>query len=339
MRKSASVLTLVAALLLLVAAGASAQHPTPGSEHGAAAQAHSQPAEAGHGGPAQGDAAAGGIESEQEEQHFELPNFMMYIHVLNREPIDAWLAGINQGLPPLLHIEWVNIENLTYCLIVIIILSTFAITASRKRKLRPESRQYLFMENLLMGLYDFFAQVLGKDTRKYIPLVGTLFIYILCMNLFGLIPLMKSPTSVWGVNAAMALCVFCYVQWTALVRNGVLGYLKHFLGELPSFKEMGCLGYGIIPFLAILNVMLHILEELVKPISLSLRLFGNILGEDTLLAVFAGLVFLIPGVIKLPLHFPFMILALIFSTVQALIFSMLTAVYISLMLPHEEHAH
>jgi F-type H+-transporting ATPase subunit a len=325
MRKSASVLTLVAALLLLVAAGASAQHPTPGSEHGAAAQAHSQPAEAGHGGPAQGDAAAGGIESEQEEQHFELPNFMLYIYEFNHEKIDAWLAGINQGLPPLLHLEWVNIENLTYCLIVIIILSTFAITASRKRKLRPESRQYLFMENLLMGLYDFFAQVLGKDTRKYIPLVGTLFIYILCMNLFGLIPLMKSPTSVWGVNAAMAICVFFYVQWTAIVRNGFLGYLRHFVGE----------PWWMFP----LQFPLHILEELIKPVSLSLRLFGNILGEDTLLAVFAGLVVLIPGVLKLPLHFPFMLLALIFSTVQALIFSMLTAIYIALMLPHEEHGH
>ena len=313
MRKSASALTLVAALLLLVAAGASAQHQAPGSAQDTTAQAHSQPAEAGHG------------EGHEEGEHYELPNFMMYIHVLNREPIDAWLAQVNQGLPPLLQIEWLNLENLTFCLIVIVILSAFAITASRKRKLRPDSRQYLFMENLLMGLYDFFAQVLGKDTRKYIPLVGTLFIYILCMNLFGLIPLMKSPTSVWGVNAAMALCVFFYVQWTALVRNGFLGYLLHYVGD----------PWWMFP----LNVPLHILEELIKPISLSLRLFGNILGEDTLLAVFAGLLFLIPGLVKLPLHFPFMILALIFSTVQALIFSMLTAVYISLMLPHEEHAH
>lgn len=378
MRKSASVLTLVAALLLLVAAGASAQHQAPGSAQDTTAQAHSQPPEAGHG-QAEGE---GHGEGQEEDGHYELPNFMMYIHVLNHEAIEGWLAQVNAGLPPLLHLEWVNLENLTFCLIVIIILSAFAITASRKRKLRPDSRQYLFMENLLMGLYDFFAQVLGKDTRKYIPLVGTLFIYILCMNLFGLIPLMKSPTSVWGVNVAMALCVFFYVQWTGIVRNGVLGYLKHFLGELPSLKEMGCMGYGIIPFLTILNVLLHILEELIKPISLSLRLFGNILGEDTLLAVFAGLVLIKPlgvsavvwlillalavkllgwrygGILAaatvlllaagrvlgtagdpLPLHFIFMFLALIFSTVQALIFSMLAAIYIALMLPHEEHGH
>jgi F-type H+-transporting ATPase subunit a len=87
-----------------------------------------------------------------------------------------------------------------------------------------------------------------------------------------------------------------------------------------------------------LMVPLHIIEELIKPISLSLRLFGNILGEDTLLAVFAGLIVLIPGILNLPLQFPFMFLAILFSTIQALIFSTLAAVYIALMLPHEEHA-
>ncbi len=321
MRKYVSVLTLVAVLLLLVAAGASAQHSDSTSARDASGETHAQAVEAAPGGDA-GEGHGGGHEG---GEHYELPNFMMYIHAFNRQAIDGWLARVNAGLPPLLHIEWVNIENLTYCLIVIIILSSFAITASRKRELRPKSRQYLFMENVLVGLYDFFSQVLGKDTRKYIPLVGTLFVYILCMNLFGLIPLMKSPTSVWGVNAAMAICVFFYVQWTAIVRNGFLGYFRHFVGE----------PWWMFP----LMVPLHILEELIKPISLSLRLFGNILGEDTLLAVFAGLIVLIPGVINLPLHFPFMLMALIFSTVQALIFSMLAAIYIALMLPHEEHGH
>lgn len=266
------------------------------------------------------DAAAAGAH----EEHYELPNFMMYIHAFNREAIDRWLAGINANLPPLLHITWLNIENLTYCLIVIALISAIAITGTRRRALRPTSRLYIFLENLAIGLHDFFAQVLGSETRKYIAFVGTLFVYILCLNLFGLIPLMKSPTSVWGINFAMALCVFLYVQYTAVVRNGFLGYVKHLVGE----------PWWLFP----LMVPLHIIEELIKPISLSLRLFGNILGEDTLLAVFAGLIVLIPGVLNLPLQFPFMFLAILFSTIQALIFSTLAAVYIALMLPHEEHA-
>lgn len=269
------------------------------------------------------DATAAGTH-EQHEEHYELPNFMMYIHAFNRDGIDGWLAGINANLPPLLRIEWLNIENLTYCLIVIALLSAMSIGGTRRRALRPTSRLYIFLETMTVSLHDFFAQVLGSETRKYIAFVGTLFVYILCLNLFGLIPLMKSPTSVWGINFAMALCVFLYVQYTAVVRNGFLGYMKHLVGE----------PWWLFP----LMVPLHIIEELIKPISLSLRLFGNILGEDTLLAVFAGLIVLIPGVLNLPLQFPFMFLAMLFSTIQALIFSTLAAVYIALMLPHEEHA-
>jgi F-type H+-transporting ATPase subunit a len=324
-------------------------------------------------------------EGGEAEKKFELPNFMEWIYELNREPIDAWLASVNANLPPLLHIDWVNVTNLTFVLIILIILCTTIIVASNNRALRPKNRLYIFFELIVVTLYDFFHQVLGSDTRKYIPLIGTLFVYILSMNIFGLIPLMKSPTSVWGINVAMALSVFFYVQWTGITRNGILGYLKHFVGELPSIKEMGCLGFFIVPFLVVLNITLHIIGELIKPLSLSLRLFGNIFGEDTLLAVFASLLFLtsywksIPIWIlffvavyfvffrqdkkaflviisisvlmiaaarllgargdAIPLQLPFMFMSVLFSTIQAVIFSMLTSIYIALMLPHEEHGH
>lgn len=277
---------------------------------------------------------------EAAEAQPEMPNLLSIIHGIWHQPIDAWLGGVNSHLPALLQLEWRNFENVGFAFLIASIIATIAIVASRHRSLRPTNKLYLFVENIAEGFYDFFSQVLGKDTRKYLPLVGTLFIYIIFMNLAGLVPFFKSPTSAWGINLAMALVVFFYVQVVGITRNGVGGYLRHFLGELPSFKELG-FGMGIIlvPFMAILNVLLHILEELIKPLSLSLRLFGNIMGEDTLLAVFGALVVLIPGFVKLPLHFPFELLALIFSTVQALIFSILTAVYILLMLPHEEVAH
>ena len=323
MNKAARFWLLAVILLALVCVAAAAPHndseqagetqiQATFEDHDTSAQIHD-----GH------DAAAAGAHEEHEE-HYELPNFMMYIHAFNREAIDSWLEGVNANLPPLLHISWLNIENLTYCLIVIALISALTIIGARRRALKPSSRLYIFLENLAIGLHDFFAQVLGSDTRKYIAFVGTLFVYILCLNLFGLIPLMKSPTSVWGINFAMALCVFLYVQYTAIVRNGAWGYAKHLIGE----------PWWLFP----LMVPLHIIEELIKPISLSLRLFGNILGEDTLLAVFAGLIVLIPGMLNLPLQFPFMFLAMLFSTIQALIFSTLAAVYIALMLPHEEHA-
>jgi F-type H+-transporting ATPase subunit a len=317
MKQVARLWLLAAALLaitLLGAAIASAQGRTAGTS--AATTLASAPAAEESGENPAGEGGEG-------EKTYELPNFMEWIYELNREPINAWLVGVNANLPPLLQIDWKNITNLTFCFIVVILLCTFVIIGTSKRALRPKSRFYLFLELIAMALYDFFYQVLGKDTRKYISLIGTLFIYILCLNLFGLIPLMKSPTSVWGINAAMALAVFFYVQYTGFVRSGFVGYFKHLLGE-PLW-------------LAPLMFPLHLVGELIKPVSLSLRLFGNILGEDTLLAVFAGLLSL--GFINFPLHLPFMFMAVLFSTIQALIFSMLTAVYISLMLPHEEHGH
>lgn len=257
----------------------------------------------------------------QEEAHHELPNFMSMIYSLNQARIDAWLDAINAKLPPLLKLEWINIENLTFAFLVVFILSLIAIIGSRGRALRPKSKLYTFLEWSCDSLYQFFSQILGKDTRRYIALVGTLFIYILSLNLFGLIPLMKSPTSVWGINLAMAICVFLYVQWTGIVRNGPVGYLKHLIGR----------PWWLFP----LMLPLHILEELIKPVSLSLRLFGNIFGEDTLIAVLGGIMILF-GVFAVPFQTPFMFLAVLFSTIQALIFSMLSAVYILLMLPSEE---
>ncbi len=86
---------------------------------------------------------------------------------------------------------------------------------------------------------------------------------------------------------------------------------------------------------------LHLLEEFIKPMSLSLRLFGNILGEDSLIAAFVGLGILALSFanspIGLPLQLPFLLLSILLGSIQALVFSLLTTIYISLMLPHEDH--
>jgi F-type H+-transporting ATPase subunit a len=86
---------------------------------------------------------------------------------------------------------------------------------------------------------------------------------------------------------------------------------------------------------------LHIIGELAKPFSLALRLFGNITGEDTLVAVFVGLgiAILAFSPVGVPLQLPFYFLGLLLSTIQALVFTLLSTIYILLMLPHEEHAH
>ena len=126
-------------------------------------------------------------------------------------------------------------ENLIFSLIIVVFLSTIAFLAQRKRSLIPSGLQNL-AEIAVDGLDNFFAQVMGKkENRRYLPYVGTLFIYILFMNFFGMVPGMKSPTSSLNTTIALALCTFVYVQFTGVQRLGILGYLD--LGLTPDTEK------------------------------------------------------------------------------------------------------
>ena len=145
---------------------------------------------------------------------------------------------------------------------------------------------------------------------------------------------MDSPTSSLNVTVALALVVFLFSQWIGLRELGVVGYFDHLMGNPRSL-----IGWLLVP----LMLPIHVMGELAKPISLSCRLFGNIFGEDMLLVAFASLGVMISSLahvpIGVPLQLPFMFLALLTSTLQALVFTVLSTIYILLMLPHDEHAH
>ena len=220
-----------------------------------------------------------------------------------------------------------------YSVIVAVFLSLMAYTAYRKRSLIPGPAQNL-MEWIVEVLTNMVVSILGERGRKLVPFIGTLFLYIFCMNLLGLIPGMFSSTSKLNTTLALAICVFLYVQFTGLRNFGIIGYVHHMAGSPKSVVE-----WCLVP----LNLPLHIIGELAKPVSLSLRLFGNISGEDMLLAIFATLgvtiLSFIPVPIGLPLHVPFIFLALLTSFVQALVFSLLATIYFSLMTHQEEENH
>jgi F-type H+-transporting ATPase subunit a len=186
---------------------------------------------------------------------------------------------------------------------------------------------------LVEGLYGFIAGIIGeRHAPRFVPFLGTLGIYIWCMNLFGLIPFMDSPTSSLNVTFALGLIVFLYAQYVGLRELGLVGYADHMLGQPRDLT-----GWLIAP----LMLPIHLLGELAKPISLSCRLFGNIFGEDMLLVAFVSL-----GItslafthlpIGLPLQLPFLLLALLTSTLQAAVFMVLSTIYLLLMLPHDHH--
>jgi F-type H+-transporting ATPase subunit a len=221
---------------------------------------------------------------------------------------------------------------LVYSLFIALLLCLVAFLATRNATLYPGPLQNT-VEALVEALNDFVVGILGpKFGPRYVPFLGTLFIYILSMNLFGLIPFMHSPTSNLNVTVALALTVFVYVQFTGFKELGLVGYFDHMLGNPRDVTSW---------IVAPLIFPIHLLGELAKPISLSCRLFGNIFGEDMLLVAFASL-----GVTMLsfthlpfglPLHLPFLFLALLSSTLQALVFTVLSTIYFLLMLPHDEH--
>jgi F-type H+-transporting ATPase subunit a len=135
---------------------------------------------------------------------------------------------------------------------------------------------------------------------------------------------MKSSTASWSTTLALALCVFFYVQYTAIRELGFLGYLDHLAG-----KQRGILAFTVV--LPLFMLILHILTELIRPLSLSLRLRGNMWGDEVLLGLLSGF-----GIKGLPLLFFNMLMATLTAVVQAAVFCLLTTIYFALVLNHQE---
>ncbi len=213
-----------------------------------------------------------------------------------------------------------------YALIIIVVIRR----ALRHATLRHPDKLQNAVEMVLGGLDKFYTDMLGAAGKKYIPYVGSLFLFILSNNLMCLVPLFKAPTSSLKTTVALGFCTFCYVHYSVIRDSGFKSWFLHLVGQ-PLW-------------LAPLNFPLHVLGELIKPVSLSARLFGNILGEDKLLAAFLGIGMMITGaightptpVVGVPLQIIPFFLVILGSTIQATVFSVLAAVYIVLLLPHSE---
>jgi F-type H+-transporting ATPase subunit a len=247
---------------------------------------------------------------EAAQTRHELPNLISFL---------AGLVGRKTHLGEQIYL-W---ENVLFSLIAVFIISLTVYLAARRQKMIPERLQNA-LELVVGGLDDFVCGILGKNGRRYTPFIGTLFIYIIFMNLFGIIPFMKSPTSSWSTTLGLAICVFIYVQYTAFKELGFLGYLDHMMG-----RPRGILAFSV--FVPVMMLILHIVSELVRPISLSLRLRSNIWGDDMLLSVLAGF-----GLGGVPLLVFSALLAILAAVVQAVVFSLLTTIYFALVLTHEE---
>ena len=270
---------------------------------------------------------------EAKESSYEILNFIELIrHYLGDTPFSHFLH---------------RYETIIFSVLVITVVSLVFFFASRRLTQVP-GRLQTACEALVEGLEGFVCGILGPRGKKYVPFLGTLFLYIWAMNLIGLVPLMKAPTSssliltlgtitipIPTVTAALAIIVFFYVQFIGIKEQGIVGYLDHMAGT-----PRDVFGYILMP----LMFVIHLIGEFAKPLSLMFRLYGNIWGEDVLLAVFMslgiGMLAFLPIPAGAPIHFPFLLLAMVTGTIQAFVFTLLSTVYIAMILPHEEsHAH
>jgi F-type H+-transporting ATPase subunit a len=184
---------------------------------------------------------------------------------------------------------------------------------------------YLFIENMCVG-------TIGAHGRKYIPFIITFWLVIFFSNVVALF-FPVAPTADLSFNLGMALCSIGYVQYEGMKANGVFGHLKHFAG--PK------LGLAMIP-ITLMIFMIEVISEVMKNLSLTLRLFGNIDGGhqaaeamSKLAGGAAGVHWIPAGTLLVPVKF-------LTCVVQAMIFCLLTCVYLSLVTHHEEegaHAH
>jgi F-type H+-transporting ATPase subunit a len=249
------------------------------------------------------------LEGHGEGGGLEQPTWLHFLYSYHILP--SWL-------PEMVPVTW----------LVILILSVTAIVASRKLRVRTPSRFQSFLEFAVTSLDNFVRGIVGNEARTLTPIIGAIFIYILSLNLFGLIPGFMSPTSNINTTVALALCTFALVQFYGISRLGPINYVKHFLGE-PIW-----LGPLMLP--------IHVIGELAKPLSLSIRLFGNIFGEETVIAILILITVKVllgmSGALYVPLQFPMMLFGIFTAVVQALVFSMLTGIYIAVAVAgHEEH--
>lgn len=243
----------------------------------------------------------------------EIPNFMTFLRKLLS----------NEALAKLLY-AW---ESIIFSILIALMISLVFYFGTRKKELVPTGL-HNFLEWMVETFRLFVIGILGPDGEKYVPFLGTLFIYILTMNLIGLVPLMKSPTASLNVTIALAICVFCYVQYLNIRNYGLKGFLYHLAG---SPKDT--VGWMIAP----LMFPIEILTQVSRPATLALRLFGNIFGEKILLGFFAvvGVTFFF----FFPIQTPFMFLGLLTGVMQALVFTLLSTIYILLSVSHADEHH
>lgn len=233
-----------------------------------------------------------------------------------------YLAGWGNWLLSLFRVHaenparpWTNFITMQL-LVAAIIVVLFAMLRPRLSMDRPGKTQHIF-EAMYTFLRGEASDNIGHQGPKFLPFLGTLFIFILFCNLIGIIPGFESPTMNPSVPAGCAVLVFLYYNFMGFKQQGVFGYLAHFAGPIW--------------WLAPLMIPIELVSHMARPLSLTIRLFANMLAGEKVTVAFLGMTYLVAPAIFMGLH-------VFVSLLQAYIFVLLTMIYLSETVPHEQHS-
>jgi F-type H+-transporting ATPase subunit a len=220
--------------------------------------------------------------------------------------INRLIRFVAQALGFRLHADPLPVHLIMAIVVTVILVIFFKLTV-RNLSMFPKK-----MQTLLETVYLFFRNhvddTIGPEGRKFIPALGTLGLFIALANLLGLFPEMSSPTANMNVPAGCAIFIFLYYHAQGVKKHGFFGYLKTFTG--PAW------------WMSWMFVPIEIISHFSRPMSLTVRLFCNIFGEDLVIII---IISLIPFIAPLPM----MAMAIFTSLLQAYIFIMLSSVYLA----------
>jgi len=225
-------------------------------------------------------------------------------------PLDSFLSAIGKPAADPAHPwqNWITME----ILVVAIILVLFGVLRSRLSVENPGKLQLTFeaMYKFVMSQTDDAVE----HGKKYAPFFGALFVFILFMNLIGVIPGFESPTMTVSVPLGLAVIVFLYYHWMGLREQGIGKYLAHFAGPMLA--------------LAPLMIIIEIISHFARPLSLTVRLFANMFAGEKVTLTFLSLTFLVAPAVFMGLH-------VFVAFLQAYIFMLLAMIYVGGAVAHE----
>ena len=219
-------------------------------------------------------------------------------------------------------IPWYTIMFVIACILTFIVIGIF------KGKLSEDDPTHgqLTLEAGFLAIKDLVVNVIGEDGFKYFPVVATFAVLILVSNLMGMIPLFMAPTGSVNVTLALGLTSFVYFNYIGIKENGLWGYIAHFTGpKLPAL---------MLPITGLIFVI-EIVSTAIRPLTLGVRLFANMFADEQLSSQIANLA---PPYTQILVPVVLMPLGVFVAFVQTLVFTLLSMIYISLVVSHD-HGH